>query len=451
MYSAYSAKLIDFVDDNPATIVGQLHQAIAGDGFSRQWNSQTDAWHEEVTILQRVARDLIQSAPTAQFWTVLLEYEIARRGRRIDGVLLIDRAVIVMEFKVGVDRPDSASNWQVYEYALDLRDFHAQSAGVPIVPILVPTAMKPTGCSLLADVTAKVHDVIDSSPGELASTILRLNQSIAPSAPVIDQDAWRQSSYKPSLNIIEAAEQVFAGHGVREISYATATNLTTTVTAVIRAIQEARRHHQRVVCFVTGVPGAGKTLAGLSAVHDPALREDDKPAAVFLSGNGPLVKIVRAALVRDLKRRGTRAKEGAREVSTFIQNVHSFLNHYSFKASSEIPAEHVVIFDEAQRAWNGERMALKKRGSRSEAELMLEVMARCPSWSVIVALIGFGQEIHQGEAGFKNGDGRSRQIRRTGVWWPRHQFCRPTLRMQPRFLMSKLPLKAHSKLTRHCT
>jgi hypothetical protein len=414
MYSAYSASLIEFVNANPAAIIGQLNQAIANDGFSRQWNSQIDAWNEEIAILQSMAGHLIQSVPGAQAWTVLLEYEIARRGRRVDAILLIDRAVIVIEFKVGVDRADGASSWQVYEYALDLRDFHAQSAAVPIVPILVPTATKSTRPSQLTDLTAKVHHVIDSAPGELASTIAWLHQSVAQSVPVIDQDAWRQSSYRPSLNIIEAAEQVFAGHEVREISHATATNLTATVTAVIRVIRAARQNHQRVVCFVTGVPGAGKTLAGLSAVHDPELREDDKPAAVFLSGNGPLVKIVRAALVRDMKRRGRRAKEGAREVSTFIQNVHAFLNHYAFKASSEVPSEHVVIFDEAQRAWDGERMTLKKRGSQSEAELMLAVMTRCPGWSVIVALIGFGQEIHQGEAGLQEW---GRAIRESSPAW----------------------------------
>src|SRR5207248_3117039 len=145
-----------------------------------------------------------------------------------------------------------------------------------------------------------------------------------------------------------------------------------TVAAVIKVIQDAKQNSKHVICFVTGVPGAGKTLAGLSAVHDPALRRDDKPAAVFLSGNGPLVKIVTAALFRDLKNRKGNAKDAKREVNAFIQNVHSFLNVYAVNSTDGVPPEHVVVFDEAQRAWDADRMALKKGVSRSEAALMLE-------------------------------------------------------------------------------
>ena len=419
MYSAYSAILIDFLAADPAALVGQLHEAIASEGFSRQWTSQTSAWHEEVAVLQRVAGDLIELVSESKSWTILLEYEIARRGRRIDAVLLLNRAVIVLEFKVGVDLVDSASRWQVLEYALDLRDFHAESGSALIILILVPTAMTSTVTPEIMDSTANfsssVQDVINCSPDQLTSVIARLNGAVLQQAiPVLDQDAWCKASYRPSLNIIEAAEQVFAGHQVREISYAMATNLTGTVDAVVRSIQVAERDQKHLVCFVTGVPGAGKTLAGLSAVHDPALRADDKPAAVFLSGNGPLVSIVRAALLRDLKKRGKRTKESKREVSTFIQNVHAFLNYYAFKATADVPSEHVIVFDEAQRAWDGERMAFKDRGSRSEAELMLEVMARCPGWSVIVALVGFGQEIHQGEAGLQEW---GRAIRKCAPTW----------------------------------
>src|SRR5579864_5443608 len=144
MYSAYSARLIDFLAAEPTALVGQLHQAIAGEGFSRQWTSQTSAWHEELAVLQRLARDLIDLIPESRSWTILLEYEIARRGRRIDAVLLLNRAVIVLEFKVGADLVDSDSRWQVLEYALDLRDFHAESGSALIIPILVPTAMTST-------------------------------------------------------------------------------------------------------------------------------------------------------------------------------------------------------------------------------------------------------------------------------------------------------------------
>jgi hypothetical protein len=407
MYFAYRGCLGEFLKEDPNAIIGRLHQSVAEDGFSRLWNTQTSAWREEVAWLQTACRQLIAATEKAIGWTILLEYEIARRGRRIDAVLLTNRAIVVLEFKVGLQAADSSSRWQVYEYALDLRDFHGDSGHHLIVPIVVPTGSSAGSCTppVVAGnhlTATPVHEVIECPPEQLAATILAVDAGLSDSSsPPIDHQSWCTADYRPSLNIIEAAERVFAGHEVREISHATATNLSCTVDAVIRCITEAQRNCQHVVCFVTGVPGAGKTLAGLSAVHDPALREDARPAAVFLSGNGPLVKIVRAALVRDLRRRSPKSTDGARQVATFIQNVHSFLGYYAFKAPEQVPPEHVVIFDEAQRAWDGKQMALKKRGDKSEAALMLEVMARCPDWSVIVALVGFGQEIHQGEAGLQ--------------------------------------------------
>ena len=160
--------------------------------------------------------------------------------------------------------------------------------------------------------------MIECFPNRLAATILELDTYESnPSSIPIDHDAWCAAPYRPSLNIIEATERVFAGHDVREISHSTATNLSSTVDAVIRCVAEAQRNRQRVVCFVTGVPAAGKTLAGLSAVHSPALREEGRPSGIFLSGNGPLVKIVRAALVKDLKRRLPESRDGKRAVATF--------------------------------------------------------------------------------------------------------------------------------------
>ena len=401
MYFAYRGSLGELLEDDPDAIIGRLHRSVAEDGFSRLWNAQTSAWREEVTCLQAACCQLIAATEKASAWTILLEYEIARRGRRIDAVLLTNWAIVVLEFKVGVRAADSSSRWQSYEYALDLRDFHQDSRHHPIVPIVVPTSSiagscaPPIGIGNLPSTTA-VYEAIECPPQQLAATILAVDACLRDSSSLpIDHQKWCTADYRPSLNIIEAAERVFAGHEVREISHATATNLSCTVDAVTRCITDAHKNRQRIVCFVTGVPGAGKTLAGLSAVHDPALREEGRPAAVFLSGNGPLVKIVRAALVRDLRRRSPKSRNGARQVATFIQNVHSFLSYYAFKAPEQVPPEHVVIFDEAQRAWDGKQMALKERGDKSEAALMLE------NWSVIVALVGFGQEIHQGEAGLQ--------------------------------------------------
>lgn len=346
--------------------------------------------------------ELLTSLPPIRGW-LCLEYEIARRGRRIDAVLILERTIVVLEFKSSV-MLDSANSWQVREYALDLRDFHGASSRISIVPVLVSTAESPANLdaatSRLSIDRPGVYDVVQCVSADLVHVIRqvalcgqhRLEDHI-------DPIGWRDAPYRPSLNIIEAAERVFTGQEVREISHATAENLSGTVDCVVEAVRSAQRESRRVVCFLTGVPGAGKTLAGLSAVHNPVLRQNNRPAAVFLSGNGPLVRIVRSALVRDLRRRNCRTKDSGRQVSTFIQNVHNFLGHYALKSPDEVPPENVVVFDEAQRAWDREQMQLKKRGNKSEAELMLDIMTRCSDWAVIVALIGFGQEIHQGEAG----------------------------------------------------
>jgi hypothetical protein len=154
------------------------------------------------------------------------------------------------------------------------------------------------------------------------------------------------------------------------------------------------------MCFVTGVPGAGKTLTGLNAVHDPLLRAQDRPPGVFLSGNGPLVKIVREALARDRIRAGHARKNAQRAIATFIQNVHSFLTHYAIDAPHEPPHEQAIVFDEAQRAWDAAQVQKKhQRLSCSEPELVIRIMERAPDWATVIALVGGGQEIHNGEAG----------------------------------------------------
>jgi hypothetical protein len=404
MICAYSSTLEQFLSVDPSSVLAALHSAVLADGFGRHWTAQTQAWQEELEVLRDAITQLLALNPAMRSCLLCLEYEIARRGRRIDAVVVTNHVVIVLEFKSVLVALDGAAQWQVREYALDLRDFHAGSAGIPIVPVLVTTTPSGSGTGRpgFSPFGAGVHDVVSCDGSGLAYVLEAIVTATADVAtPRIDPLAWRDAPYRPSPNIIEAAERVFAGQEVREISHATAENLTDTVDCIVQTVNEARLASRKVICFLTGVPGAGKTLAGLSAVHDPILRPDGRPTAVFLSGNGPLVKIVRAALVRDLARRHCRTSDSEREVSTFIQNVHAFLGHYAFKAPDDIPSENVVVFDEAQRAWNGEQMRRKKRGTVSEAALMLDVMERCPGWAVIVALVGFGQEIHQGEAGLQ--------------------------------------------------
>ena len=168
---------------------------------------------------------------------------------------------------------------------------------------------------------------------------------------------------------------------------------------LFQAIEDARLHGRRTICFVTGIPGAGKTLTGLNIVHNPNLRNEDVLSGIFLSGNGPLVQIVREAIVKSQVSKGRKTSDCRREASTFIQNVHNFLRHYLEDRPEQPPHENVVVFDEAQRGWDSNQMARKRGIGSSEAALLFEVMERLPDWAVIVALVGGGQEIFMGEAG----------------------------------------------------
>ena len=202
------------------------------------------------------------------------------------------------------------------------------------------------------------------------------------------------------MTIIEAAERLYGGHSVREISHNYAENLNRTTDMLAAVILDAKQYKKRVICFVTGVPGAGKTLTGLNVVHDPSIRSRQGPSGIFLSGNGPLIKVVQKALLINQQCSGHRREEAKREISAFIKNVHQFLRHYR-EHHAEVPYENVVVFDEAQRAWNQEQMQRKQGVGISESAELLSVMERLPNWSVIVALVGGGQEIFLGEAGLE--------------------------------------------------
>ncbi len=216
----------------------------------------------------------------------------------------------------------------------------------------------------------------------------------------IDPGRWIDSAYRPTLTIIEAAERLYGNHSVREISHAYADNLEKTTDMLADVILDAKTNSKRCICFVTGVPGAGKTLTGLNVVHDPKVRAHLGRSGIFLSGNGPLVNIVREALIANQQRAGRKRKEVEHEVTTFIQNVHHFLRHHRDNPAA-IPHENVVVFDEAQRAWDRKQMLKKQKVDRSEPSELLEVMERTNEWAVIVALVGGGQEIYLGEAGLE--------------------------------------------------
>jgi DUF2075 family protein len=400
MSRGVSYTLADFRMADDAQVLGALTASVASTGIQATRTTQIDSWEQQVHILRDTATELIDACPAAASWHLILEYELPRRQKRPDAVLLAGDVILVIEFKVGASTFDASSRWQAEDYCLNLRDFHAESLGRSIVPVLCATAA--TASENAAGPSWGSVAPIQFANAENLSAVLVAAHRIAsrPGAAVLDPHKWIESAYRPTLSVIEAAERLYGNHGVREISHSYASNLDDTTDMLAKVIRDARATGTRHVCFVTGVPGAGKTLTGLNVVHDPSLRADDGPSGIFLSGNGPLVKVVREALVLGQQRAGRRRQDSAHEVSTFIQNVHQFLRYHRENPTAR-PHEHVVVFDEAQRAWDRERMQRKQGVDVSEAAELFDVMDRLDGWSVIVALVGGGQEIFLGEAGLE--------------------------------------------------
>ncbi len=374
-----------------ADTVGRLASAQQARGFAGSVDQQA-AWEDQLATLRTAL-----AAHDSADWTIALEYDLLRLERRIDAVLLTDRAILCLEFKLN-DRSPSALRG-AEDYALDLRDFHAGSRAHPIVPMLVagdaPSA-EPQA-SLLLDA---VWPAMSCARGELAARIGWVQSRAAPRP--LDGRSWLDAPYRPVPQIVEAATMLYARHGVAEIAQAGADrpSLTRTSDAIMRHIDAARAQGGRVVIFVTGVPGAGKTLCGLNTVFGVA-RDD---GAAFLTGNAPLVAVLRAALARDAQARSRLPRaEAERRVKTALQNVHRFLEDGAL-AEDRVPDTSVIVFDEAQRAWDAAKAVLGTRNkpsrlSMSEPAHALQIMARRPGWCAIVALIGEGQEINTGEAG----------------------------------------------------
>lgn len=393
----YSASIAEFLQTQADTIVGRL---TSNSEFA-VLPTQGSAWREQIALLQKHLVGLTGS--------LFLEFNIPRMGRRIDAVVLVDAVVFVIEFKVGDLVFDRAAVDQVWDYALDLKNFHKGSHSALIVPILVATgARNSPPLKLDADTDGVYRPVLVHS--------FRLREAIdlalrTVTAEALDRDEWLRAPYYPTPTIVEAARSLYAQHSVEAIARhdAGAQNLRVTSSRVEELVDEARAQRHKLICFVTGVPGAGKTLVGLNVAT--RRRDIKQPThAVFLSGNGPLVAVLREALTRDevarQKSRGIRVRKGkvAESVKAFIQNVHHFRDEALFDSGP--PAEHVTIFDEAQRAWNLRQTARfmrqkKKRPgfSQSEPEFLIAYMDRHMDWAVIVCLVGGGQEINTGEAG----------------------------------------------------
>ncbi len=352
--------------------------------------TQVVAWRAQVALL----KDALSAAPG--HWRILLEYPLLRLGRRIDAVLLMDHAIVVIEFKIGAMSITNTDRQQVDDYALDLRDFHAGSRHHPIVPVLVATEARPLDPVWPLIWHGAIGSVIETNATGMASVLKELGERVPVASTAIDIPAWEGMPYRPVPTIVEAARMLFRRHGVADIaaSRADVTNLGRTTDAILEAVRHARATDSHVVVFVTGIPGAGKTLCGLNAVFAPDAN------AAFLTGNIPLVHVLRRALVLDAVEQGRNRRAAEQEIEAAVQPLMGFLRDNLER--SEPPHEHVIVFDEAQRAWDAAFGRQKFDRDDSEAGLFLDIMGRHKDWAVIIALVGGGQEINTGEAGLQS-------------------------------------------------
>lgn len=397
--------------ENLNDVYGLLTQGAANTGLSTDAD-QVIAWQSTLPLLQRQIKDLIILRPDLRSAGIYVEYEIPRRSKRIDAVIVNDICVHIIEFKTSLQQLDRASMWQTEDYALDLRDFHAGSKNKTISASLVSTheapSIKETECSISLEAYS-----IDKLAIMLSKRITRASISF-------DLDSWSRAPYDPTPDVISATQHLFASHGVEDINRAGADNLNATLKCLQQIATKSLSSKHHTVCFITGVPGSGKTLAGLSAAQtgDAAIR------AAYLSGNSPLITVLREAVARDAAKRHGGIGKARRYAETLIQNVHKFIEEYGITNTSHTPPEKIVVFDEAQRAWHAAKMSKKRNGELpSEPDLMLEIMGRHKCGCLVIALVGNGQEIHDGEAGIAEW---GRAIANSSKDWVVHAPPNPT-------------------------
>ena len=395
----YKDSIAAFLQKSTEEIVGTI--TLANQFDSTQLQNQS--WEHQIRLLKKVLFDYNG--------TIFFEFSIPRMGKRVDAIIIIDDVIFVVEFKVGESKYQQHQIEQVWDYALDLKNFHKPSHAAVVVPILVATEASKS----FLEIGTTTHDdnlllPIKTSREDLELAIRNVVNFFHNTSPVSGEE-FAHGTYSPTPTIIEAAVSLYNNHSVEAItrSDAEAKNLTATTDAISNIIEIAKEQRKKIICFVTGVPGAGKTLVGLK-VATQHLDKEKGNSSVYLSGNAPLVAILQEALTRDKVQRelmnGSRMtkKEARQAVKSFIQIIHHYRDAYL--VNREAPYDHVAIFDEAQRAWNKEQTVKFMRQKKnqhdfdaSEPEFLISCLDRHQDWAVIVCLVGGGQEINTGEGG----------------------------------------------------
>jgi hypothetical protein len=379
------------MEADASAIIGQLssrHVAF----YAAAEAEQIRAWEREIELLRTA---LAEVGSAARDWIVLVEVPLLRLGKRLDVVLLVPGIVAFIEFKIGATRYDSADKAQTEGYAHSLRDFHEASQRRLIVPILCAEKAPDSQVTLTA--ADGVADLVPTNGRTLGRAFVALAKSGDPRADVLDAIGFDLSPYRPTPTIIEAARALYAGHEIADIGRGDAADaeLQAAASALQAIAARAETDRAHTVCFVTGAPGAGKTLLGL----DLALksRSGTRPTAL-LSGNRPLVHVLTEALATDRATRTGESKVAAKyQADAAIQNLLGYLREHTDGAE---PPENVIIFDEAQRAWDAEVGQELMGRPNSEPELFLKILGRL-QWSCLLCLVGYGQEINRGEGGLR--------------------------------------------------
>jgi len=325
--------------------------------------SQVEAWSEEIDVLRAGFRDLAIARPDSLNWGIVFEYELPLEGgRRPDVIITAPNKILVFEFKQDPSLSRAQID-QVYAYSRDLMEYHSKSHDVEVIPFLIPTK------------TNNIDEIKDGvrviSPNRIAPLLSEME-----SCDPIDVNDWIDGDYAPLPSLIQAAKMIFQNENLPSIRRAKSLGVDKAVIRLQEIAKSAKAKHERVIAFVAGVPGAGKTLVGLQFVYESSV---DKADSIFLSGNGPLVEVLRDAL----------------QNKTFVKDLHGFIKSYGMTA--KVPAQHIIVFDEAQRAWDAKYMELKNGVPFSEPELLIKIGEKLPDWANLVGLIGQGQEIYSGE------------------------------------------------------
>lgn len=431
----YHNDFLTFLSQSTDSIFGMLCDSYHGDALT----TTREAWKREIEIMKSVLSALPDKAGQ-----IVFEYDIPRLGKRIDVVLLYRGIVFCLEFKVGESKILEADLDQVLDYALDLKNFHKFSQDKVIAPILVATKFSENTTSVQMSVydDKVVNPLVTGEVGLFDVIAQVLNRF--PNETAVNQD-WIISPYAPTPTIVEAAKTLYENHSVENITRHEADKVSTdqTISYILDVIQKSKLNREKSICFVTGVPGAGKTLVGLDVAVKQTYQGKDTPVedegAVYLSGNGPLVAVLTEALAKDNykkchdRKENKKLSDSRREVGKFIQMIHRYRDNMLAKIKNPVEngeleidpekavklakagygeVEHVAIFDEAQRSWTHKRLAdyLKRGGTYgnklkvpnfplSEAAFLIWSLDQREDWATIVCLVGGGQEINTGEAG----------------------------------------------------